>query len=492
VRAAVLTAARALALAGPAALAFFAGGYFPEAHNWAGAGAWAAVLLAAAAGARLPSSRPAVLTITGIVLLASWTLVSLLWAPIAGNAYHAGQIAVLYVGALLGSALLFRGAAARQVEPALALGVLIVIGYGLSGRLLPGLLHFSASLSAQGRLEQPLTYWNAMGELAALGLVLCVRLTGDATRSRPLRCAAAAAVAPLGLALYISFSRGALFAALAGLVALIIVAGRREQLRALVLCAVVAVLGAAAGATFPGVTGLKGPLGTRESQGAITLALLLVLITAAAVTQWQMSVRERPAPLKLPRRAPAAAGVLICLGLALAIAVGSKESSTASQPLSGGATRLVTLQSNRYAYWDVAFRAFAREPLHGVGAGGWSVYWLRWRTVPEFAQDAHSLPIQVLAELGLVGLALLAVFVGGLAWACARALRVSPLAAGPVAALVTYFAHAPLDWDWQMPAVTLVAMVLGGALLAIGDGPVERRSYAGGEGFRAPRIESAD
>ena len=43
-------------------------------------------------------------------------------------------------------------------------------------------------------------------------------------------------------------------------------------------------------------------------------------------------------------------------------------------------------------------RAFADEPLRGVGAGGWSVYWLRYRTVDEFAQDAHSLPLQTLAE----------------------------------------------------------------------------------------------
>ncbi len=46
------------------------------------------------------------------------------------------------------------------------------------------------------------------------------------------------------------------------------------------------------------------------------------------------------------------------------------------------------------------------------------------------------------------------------------------LAAGPIAALVAYLAHAPLDWDWQMPAVTLVAIVLAGELLAL---PAARR-----------------
>jgi hypothetical protein len=96
------------------------------------------------------------------------------------------------------------------------------------------------------------------------------------------------------------------------------------------------------------------------------------------------------------------------------------------------------------------------------------VWWLRYRTIDDFAQDAHSLPVQTLAELGLVGVALLAVFFGGVALAARDAHRLTPrVAAGPIAGLVTYAAHAPLDWDWQMPAVTLVAIVLAGALLAL-------------------------
>src|SRR5207248_897222 len=131
---------------------------------------------------------------------------SITWAPIEGSAYHAGQLVVLYVGALLAASVLLRSPAGRRaVEPSLAAGALVVIGYALSERLLPGLLHFSRSVSAQGRLEQPLTYWNAVGELAAIGFVLCVRLTGDATRPTRLRVASAAAGAPLGLGLYLSF-----------------------------------------------------------------------------------------------------------------------------------------------------------------------------------------------------------------------------------------------------------------------------------------------
>jgi O-antigen ligase len=170
----------------------------------------------------------------------------------------------------------------------------------------------------------------------------------------------------------------------------------------------------------------------------------------------------------LPRRAGWVALVVICAGLALAIVVGSKES--ARHPLSAGASRYVTLQSNRYAYWRVAVRAFAHEPLHGVGAGGWSVWWLRYRPFDDFAQDAHSLPLQTLAELGLVGIAALGAFFAGVALAARDAYRRAPMrAAGPIAAVVAYAAHSPLDWDWQMPAVTLVALILAGMLLALAE-----------------------
>jgi hypothetical protein len=54
--------------------------------------------------------------------------------------------------------------------------------------------------------------------------------------------------------------------------------------------------------------------------------------------------------------------------------------------------------------------------------------------------------------------------------AAARAMRARPaLAAGPVAALVVYIVHSPLDWDWQMPALSLVAFVLAGLVLALAE-----------------------
>jgi O-Antigen ligase len=490
-RAIVLNGARAALLTGPTALAFFSGGYFDEPRAWAGLGAWIVVVVAVVADPRaLPRSRNAWLALGGLGLLAAWTLLSIVWAPMAGSAYHAGQLVVLYAGALLAAAMLLRSpAAGRAVEPALAAGALLVIGYGISERLLPGLLQFSHSVSAQGRLEQPLTYWNAMGELAALGFVLCARLAGDISRSIRLRALAAGAAAPLGLGLYLSFSRGALFACAAGLVALLVLVPRREQLVAILVSVVAAVLAALSAAPFSGVTALLGAQSKRETQGAIALVLLVAIVIAAGGVLWRFARRERGALLRLPRRAPLIALGVICIGLAMAIVVGAKERS--SRPLSAGASRFVTLQSNRYAYWRVAMRAFEDQPLRGVGAGGWAVYWLRYRPIDEFAQDAHSLPLQTLAELGLVGLALLAVFLAGIALAAWDIHRAAPaLAAGPIAGLVVYIAHAPLDWDWQMPAVTLVALVLGGMLLALPDAEVAAPPYSSSAIRGASRLKT--
>ncbi|MCW2968289.1 MAG: hypothetical protein JWM71_2061, partial [Solirubrobacteraceae bacterium] len=208
-------------LAGPTVLAFFSGGYFEDPRLIAAIVAWAALAVAAlTAEDPLPRAATARWALGGLAVLTGWTILSRHWAPLAGPAGDAVQRCVLYLGALAAAAVAFRSSSrswARAVEPVLALGTLVVVGYGMAGRLLPGVIHLNRSFSAGGRLEQPLTYWNAMGALAAIGFVLCLRLAGDPERPRPLRVLAAGGAPLLACGIYASFSRGAIGAAGCGL-----------------------------------------------------------------------------------------------------------------------------------------------------------------------------------------------------------------------------------------------------------------------------------
>ena len=208
----------------------------------------------------------------------------------------------------------------------------------------------------------------------------------------------------VGSGLYTTFSRGALFEYAIGMVMLVVLCRRREQLRGAVVSVTAAVLGAGMTAPFHCVTALAGPRSTAETQGAIVLAGIVVLALLAAGVQLRLAAHEDPGELKLPRYAAQIAGGLVVALMALAIVVGSTENSTVQ--LGGGAGRLTALSSSRYAYWRVALDTFDQEPVRGIGAGGWSVYWLERQGNNGFAQDAHSLPLQTMSELGLIGLAL--------------------------------------------------------------------------------------
>jgi hypothetical protein len=82
--------------------------------------------------------------------------------------------------------------------------------------------------------------------------------------------------------------------------------------------------------------------------------------------------------------------------------------------------------------------------------------------------NAHSLYIENLSELGLVGFLLVLVFVLAILYGFAARLR-GPhrtLYAALFAAGFAWALHAGADWDWQMAAVTLWIFALGGAALA--------------------------
>lgn len=467
-------AGAAVLLAGPTVIAFFSGGYFDADRLLATLIAWLLVGIAMLIVARpLPVERGGVLAVVGLVALACWTAASFAWAPVAGTAQADLERILLYTGVLIAAAALLRDSGlARWIEPALAAGALIVIVYGLGERLLPGLLHYARSSTAGGRLEQPLRYWNAEGALAAIGLVLCARLAGDRQRPLAMRRLGAAGAAPLGAG-YLSFSRGAIVAVVAGLVVLVCAAPSVAQLRAALLAALTAVLAAAAVGPFPGVASLHGGLAARERDGAIALGLLLVIAVSAALVTPRVASSDRrlgdgapEAQIRVRARARAVAIGTIVAAL-IGLIIGALGDHRDPRSFGAQASRLTSIGSYRADYWKEAVRSFIDHPLNGLGSGSFRVAWLRQRTIPVAALDAHSLELQTAAELGVPGLLALLLVLGGVAGAVGRAHRRDPeLVAGWLAVLGVWLLHSAIDWDWQMPAVTLLAAVLAGAAIA--------------------------
>jgi hypothetical protein len=128
--------------------------------------------------------------------------------------------------------------------------------------------------------------------------------------------------------------------------------------------------------------------------------------------------------------------------------------------------RLFSLSGNgRTEQFHTAWQQTTDHPLLGGGAGSFDAYWFQHRRVNATVHDAHNLYLETLAELGPLGLLLL-VLVFGLPLAALRRARSSPLAAVALAAYAAFLLHAAIDWDWEMPAITLSALFCGRALLA--------------------------
>ena len=468
----VLAAGAVALLALPSVLAFFSGGFFDKPRLAAAVLVWGLVVLVAIFSPQpLPRSRSGRLALLGLFLLCAWVTLSFAWAPLGWRAQDDAQRLLLYLGFMIAGVALLRGPLVRRwLEPAVVLGAFVVITYGLSERLLPKLINLASSGTGAGRLEQPLTYWNAEGLLAAIGLVLAVHIAGDAGRERWLRSAAAAAGVVLGLGVYLTYARGALGAVVVGLVVLVALDPHlRPQLRA-----IATILGAAAVAALVanGLSTVKSLSERDPSDGIQMLAALIALAVAAAIIAPQVPRR----PVRLPSlgvsRPATVLGISVALlvvgGLVLAATEGKPEGTS---PVRGATpARLGSIDSNRYRYWQEAGKTFTRHPLIGIGSGGFQVEWLKVKNRFDAAGDAHSLYLETAAELGIVGVAILLLFLGGAAGSVVRLYGTNRgPAAGLAAGLAVWAFHAGLDWDWEMPAVTLPALLLGAAAIAWDD-----------------------
>jgi hypothetical protein len=207
---------------------------------------------------------------------------------------------------------------------------------------------------------------------------------------------------------------------------------------------------------------LTGPIGYANGLGALVAIGIAVCVTLA--------LRRREILLAAPLAVLVPALVLtesrgaeaaVVIGCAVGAAVVACRPAVAGAVVGVSAALLTALlvwtptaAGDRASYWSGARATGGAHLLDGSGAGTFGLVHLR----APYAHDAHSLYLQAFSELGVPGLLLIVSFV-----AFPLALAIRRGFAAPAAGLAVFALHAGVDWDWQLPAVTLAALALAAA-----------------------------
>jgi hypothetical protein len=386
-----------------------------------------------------------------IAAVAAWTALSIVWSLDERESVFEVRRDLVYLavaGALL---LLGTRRSAAHVLSAVWGAAGVVVVYALARYLLAHELRsdqFQVNL-----LFRPLGYANALGIFAGLGAVLAVALTARAATPL-LRSLAAVSLAPFAAAISLTSSRASALAVVVGLAVMVLLDRRRLDFAGAVivvapLVAVVVALCERADLTTPArASGVEGR--------AHVLALWIV--GGAAVLACS------------PKAADAVARYLTRRDRRLLVASAVTAASFVAAAAVADRHRIDAFFTTGYrpAYWHVAWKEAAAHPALGAGAGAFADYWSRYGdpNLEGGALDAHNLYLETLAELGVVGLVLLA---AGLSLPLLAALRhrTSPLAAPAAGAYAAFLAHAVVDWDWEMPTVTIAALACAAAVLLL-------------------------
>ncbi len=503
------------ALAGLAATALImvmcweSGGYFASSYLRAGAIAFAVlgvVLLVARPTFGL--SRTAAVAVASLAGLTAWTGLSALWSPAPDAAIAAMQRDLAYLG-LFGLAIVTVGSGrfARHIVWGALLVMATVVVAALLSRLYPDLVSSpSADEAFSYRLSYPLSYANALGAMAAMTAVLSFGLAADPRSPWPLRAASAGLSVIAVTVIYLSLSRGAWLALGAGLVVLVLLSAHRGSL--VVTAVTVGVASAVAVGRVVAYPALVDDpaAGAGQVADGRAFGLQLWLLVAAVCGVHGLVAAGRASPTVMgalgrsARRVAVVGGLLVvaAVGAGYAVSAADADGATAGAltrskhwvsrqwddfmrpaPPPASATdvrlrtRLSSGDSSRSDLYRIALDGFTDAPVQGQGGGSYVVGYLRERRTGEYAQNAHSLELETLYEGGLIGIILLAVFLGAAMTAAVRrrlnpgGLGRSQVAAVSAAAFV-WVAHSAVDWDWQMSGLTSVTLVLIATLLPYG------------------------
>jgi UDP-GlcNAc:undecaprenyl-phosphate GlcNAc-1-phosphate transferase len=464
---------------------FFA---YYDASAWVpiGLGLVAASAVAVVARPARPSG-PGALALGGLLGLGVWSLISTAWAESVENAVVSGNRWLAY-GALL---VLLLALLRSERRSALLLGAaglgVAAVAISVLARLLgsdPGTLFLG------GRLNSPLGYINGEGCLFVIGFWLCF---SAAEARRALVAGPAAGMATLMACLAIlSQSRGTAIAMLGSLVAVVaFVPGRTRRVYGLLVVAGGVALAApdllrvyehSAGGS------VSMEAGHVAGRAALLASIAVGLAWALLTLVWELAV----APGAWGSRAAKTGSWLLAIPIVVALVVAGASAhriehsarsqwhaftnlaapssiataSTASQ------SRLLSGGGNRYDYWRIAWLVWREHPLLGAGAGNYPRPYYQQRATTEDIEQPHSIELQALSELGVVGVLLLACFIAGIAWgavrmrpAARRSVLTRSVMVGAVGAFTAWLVQASVDWMQLLPGLTAIAIVAAAVIV---------------------------
>jgi hypothetical protein len=491
-------------------LALKGGGYDIVVYSQVGLAAWWLILLGALVGV-LPLARihPAAWVALGfLAAFGAWTALGIGWSESAErSAAEVGRLAA-YLG-VFALALAVQGRdGLRRTVNAVAAAIALVGALALLSRLHPEWFPIdrTARIVQVGiqRLNYPLNYWNGLAALIGMGIPLTLVVAAQA-RTLAARALAAAAVPALALAAVFTLSRGGIAAAAVGLIAFLALYPRR-----LAILPTLLLVGAGSAILIAGaiqrealVDGMHTP--TASAQGNEMLAVTLVVCAGMALAQMAIGLAARygvgPRPTLSRHATTALLGVTAAAALVVGLGAGvSGELSDRWEEFkepggsAAGLQRLESAQGNfRYQVWQSALDANATDPIIGIGPGTFEYWWAQNREVETFVRDGHSLYLETLAEVGIVGLALLLGLIGTVLAVGSRGAfkgseeRRAMLAAATAACAVLALA-ATIDWVWELPVLPVAFLLLAAAILGTA-GP-RRRRPSGASGAGSSRARS--
>ena len=467
------------------------GGYYFGAWPGGYLGVWRTAIVASGlvmlgilAGTRgeLRLSRSALVAEGAMVLLWAWTAASWLWSDDRAATTTDIRFLLVYVAAL--GALILAATGGRAVPVALGTltGVTAVASYTLATRLYPGVFGMFTAGSQFGRLYQPIGYWNALGAYAGVGVLLALGFT--ARGGMLVRMLAAVALLPLAPVVYLTFSRGALISLAVGLVVMVALDRRRLQLVAAMAAGSVGAIGAILAVhAHPALTAFQRQFGPQKDQGAVVAARLVALVPLAMGAAALFAGLE--ARIRVPPRVRRLAGAVIVLGACLAVAVGIQRFGSPVGPVRDAVStfnkpaptfpggdlnrRFASLSLNgRTVFWKAAWNDFTAHPIIGSGGATFHHYWMRHRPVNVLVYNAHTLELETMAELGVIGLVIVLAAIFAPIWAGVRR-RAHPLAAAVTAAYVAFMVESSGDWTWQLPGATIASLACAAVIVNLGE-----------------------